>query len=271
MGSARYQLKLAYDGTRYFGFQRQAEDRTVQLEVEAALKKLGWKGKSILFAGRTDAGVHASGQVISFDFDWNHSEQKLIQALNAHLPEDVSAKDAKIVAEEFHPRFDARVRTYRYRVVCSNTREPLEERYAWRVWPKLNNSLLMQAAAVLPGVYDCAAFGTPPKKGGHTVRAIYDVKWEQTDDTHYQFAISANAFLYHMVRRIVNCQVKIGLTQMSLEEFTTAIEAKEILKSGLAPANGLDLMEVRYSLSEQEYQLIKTSGHYHLEFSETGE
>ena len=271
MGSARYQLKLAYDGTRFFGFQRQAEDRTVQLVVEAALRKLGWKGDSILFAGRTDTGVHASGQVICFDLDWTHTDQKLIQALNANLPDDVSAKQIQVVNENFHPRFDARVRTYRYRIVCSDTREPLEERYAWRVWPKLNDSLLMQAAAVLPGVYDCAAFGTPPKKGGHTVRAIYNASWVQTDETHYQFTISANAFLYHMVRRIVNCQVKIGLSRMPLEEFSNAIKAKEMLKSGLAPANGLDLLEVRYSLSEQEYQLIKTSGHYHLEFSETGE
>jgi tRNA pseudouridine38-40 synthase len=271
MGSARYQLKLAYDGTRYCGFQRQAEDRTVQLVVEAALKKLGWNDESILFAGRTDTGVHASGQVISFDLDWNHSQEKLVHAINAYLPDDVAVSHAQIVDDSFHPRFDARVRTYRYRVVCSNTRQPLEERYAWRVWPKLDHSLLMQAAAVLPGVYDCAAFGTPPKKGGNTIRVIYDAKWEQEDDMHYQFTISANAFLYHMVRRIVFSQVKIGLSQMSLEELTKAINAKEILRSGLAPANGLDLMEVRYSLSEQEYQLIKTSGYYHLEFSETGD
>jgi tRNA pseudouridine38-40 synthase len=271
MGSARYQLKLAYDGTHFFGFQRQAEDRTVQLVVEAALRKLGWQGESILFAGRTDTGVHASGQVISFDFDWNHSIEKLIQAINAYLPDDVSVKDARIVDDVFHPRFDARVRTYRYRVVVSATREPLEERYAWRVWPKLDNSLLIQAAAVLPGVYDCAAFGTPPIQGGNTIRAIYQAEWEQLDEMRYQFTISANAFLYHMVRRIVYCQVKIGLSRMPLEELTKAITAKEILRSGLAPANGLDLMEVRYSLSEQEYQLIMTAGHYRLEFSETGE
>ncbi|MBI9050970.1 MAG: tRNA pseudouridine(38-40) synthase TruA [Anaerolineaceae bacterium] len=264
MGSVRYQLKLAYDGTQYFGFQRQAEDRTVQLVVEAALRKLGWNSESILFAGRTDRGVHADGQIICFDFEWHHPLEALIQAINANLPNDIAVKEACIVGNDFHPRFDARVRTYRYLITCSQTRQPLEERYAWRVWPKLDYSALMQAAAVLPGVYDCAAFGTPPIQGGNTTRAIYDAQWLQVDDAHFQFTISANAFLYHMVRRIVYCQMRIGLSKMPLEEFSNAIRVAKLLQSGLAPAKGLNLVEVRYSLSEQEYQLIKTSGHYHL-------
>jgi tRNA pseudouridine38-40 synthase len=269
--SVRYQLKLAYDGTHYYGFQRQAENHTVQLVVESALRKLGWNGRSILFAGRTDTGVHASGQMIAFDFAWNHSEDALMQALNANLPDDIAVTHARVVDDEFHPRFDARVRKYCYRVFCAAQRDPLQERYAWRIWPRLDFSALQSAVAVLPGVYDCAAFGTPPIRGGTTVRAIYEAYWEQPTADTFLFYISANAFLYHMVRRIVYCQVKIGLKKMPLEKLIQGIQSGKLLRSGLAPAHGLNLMEVRYSLSEQEYQLINTSGRYHLGLSESGE
>lgn len=271
MEPVRYQLKLAYDGTHFKGFQRQADDRTVQLLVEAALRKIGWTGNSLLSAGRTDTGVHASGQVVAFDLSWNHSSDDLMQALNAFLPEDVAVNECCIVEDSFHPRFDARARMYCYTIFSAPTRQPLLERYAWRVWPPLDLQALQNAAEVLPGVYDCAAFGRPPLSGGTTIRAIYDAHWENPAEGKYIFFISANAFLYHMVRRIVYCLVKIGLSRMTLEDFTSGIQSGDLLSKGLAPAAGLNLKEVRYQLSEQEFQLIKTSGRYHLELSEIGD
>ena len=104
---ARYKVVLAYDGTGFSGSQRQAEARTVQREFEAALGKLGWNDRSITLAGRTDAGVHASGQVAAFDLDWNHPPDALLRALNALLPEDLAARSVKICGDDFHPRFDA--------------------------------------------------------------------------------------------------------------------------------------------------------------------
>lgn len=133
---ARYQVTLKYDGTAFFGMQRQATTRTVQGEVEKSLKKIGWAGSSILAAGRTDAGVHASGQVIAFDFEWRHTSDDLRNALNATLPEDVAAGRVQTARDDFHPRYDALARTYRYQIFCQPVRDPLKERYAWRVWPQ---------------------------------------------------------------------------------------------------------------------------------------
>ena len=143
---ARYQIILAYDGTDFQGFQRLKGGRSVQGEVEAALRRLNWAGKAILSAGRTDAGVHASGQVIAFDLDWAHSPETLRQALNAYLPEDVAAQAVKLAAPGFHPRYDALARTYHYRIFhhlsvisCASG--------AWRVDHPLDGQLLNAAAA----------------------------------------------------------------------------------------------------------------------------
>ena len=104
---ARYQIILAYDGTGFRGSQRQADFRTVQSELEAALRKLGWSGRTVYLAGRTDTGTHASGQVVAFDLDWHHGLDDLQDALNAHLPQDMAVLAVKMMADDFHPRFDA--------------------------------------------------------------------------------------------------------------------------------------------------------------------
>ncbi|HZW05020.1 MAG TPA: tRNA pseudouridine synthase A, partial [Anaerolineaceae bacterium] len=120
----RYQVILAYDGTEFQGFQRQTGTRTVQSEIETALRRLGWQGRSILSAGRTDTGVHAAGQVIAFDLDWTHSPETLGRAMNAFLPSDVAVKAVRATAPDFHPRFDAVARCYHYRIYCQPARDP---------------------------------------------------------------------------------------------------------------------------------------------------
>ena len=115
---AHYQVTLSYDGTEFKGYQRQGIKRTVQGCVEEALRKLGWTATSIVSAGRTDTGVHASGQVITFDLDWNHPMGEILCALNTYLPADISARKIQEAAPDFHPRFDAKSREYRYRVLC---------------------------------------------------------------------------------------------------------------------------------------------------------
>src|SRR6266498_4995595 len=139
---ARYQLTLAYDGTDFFGSQRQAKPRTVKGELERALCKIGWTGSSVMMAGRTDNGVHAMGQVASFDLDWSHSDDDLVHALNAALPADMAVHQARMVHAKFHPRFDATSRLYRYRLFCQPLRDPLRERFAWRVWPATDGEVL---------------------------------------------------------------------------------------------------------------------------------
>jgi tRNA pseudouridine38-40 synthase len=253
---ARYQLTLAYDGTDFFGFQRQGKARTVQVVVETALRKLGWDGKSILAAGRTDSGVHASGQVIAFDLDWAHAPEALRRAMNANLPKDVAVMAVQTAEKDFHPRYDARVRTYQFRIYCSTGRDPLLERSAWRVWPEADMQKLADAAQLLPGTHDFAAFGTAPRPDGSTIRTVFRAGWVQQAGG-LLFEVSGNAFLYHMVRRMVFLQVLAAQSRLDLAELRKAIREAQPQTPGLAPANGLTLTEVRYTLTEQEEQIYR--------------
>jgi tRNA pseudouridine38-40 synthase len=250
MDMARYQLILAYDGTHFLGFQRSGGSRTVQGEVEAALRRIGWQQETILYAGRTDSGVHASGQVIAFDLAWGHSPEELVQALNANLPDDVAARSARQAQPDFHPRYHATGRTYHYRIYCQPHRDPLLDRFAWRVWPAVDEQRLHQAAKLLPGTYDFAAFGTPPRAGGSTVRIVTKAVW-RPQAQGLLFEISANAFLYHMVRRLVFWQILVGQARLELEQLALAVEAAQPQTPGLAPPNGLFLAEVSYPGQEE--------------------
>jgi tRNA pseudouridine38-40 synthase len=243
---ARYQVILAYDGTQFKGFQRQSKARTVQAEVEAALRELGWTGKAILAAGRTDTGVHASGQVIAFDLEWQHTPQELCAALNARMPEDISAQAANLSGAGFHPRYDAIDRTYRYKVYCQAVRHPLLDRYAWRVWPALELERMQRAAEALLGTHDFAAFGTPPRAHGSTRRTVFLAQWS-SKPPEILFDITADAFLYHMVRRLVNVLVEIGQGRCEVDMIRGYLEAPpEFPIQGLAPAHGLTLVGVTY-------------------------
>jgi len=244
---ALYKVFLAYDGTEFYGSQRQAVKRTVQGVFEETLSRLGWKGNSVLFAGRTDAGVHASGQVIAFSLDWKHSEGDLLQALNALLPHDIAARDASQMPESFHPRFDAIARYYCYQIDCHPLRDPLQIRYSWRVWPDIDYNLVKKTAKLILGKKDFKAFGSPMKPGGTTIREVYQAKWYK-DGSRYRFEIIANAFLYHMVRHLVFTQVSVGQGKIPLEEFTRYLQEPHYLTAqGLAPPQGLNLKEVLYT------------------------
>lgn len=247
---ARYQLKLAYDGTEFFGFQRQGNTRTVQSVFENVLREIGWNENSILFAGRTDTGVHASGQVVTFDLDWQHSDSKLILALNAKLPDDVAVESLTKAKAEFHPRYDALSRSYLYSIYLAPSRDPLLDRYAWRQWPTLDIERLNLAAGVLVGRHNFCAFGRAMKPGASTLREIWVSRWTGQND-RLQYEITANAFLYHMVRRIVYLEVEFAKNKLQLEDLVAGVETCKELKPGLAPAKGLNLFEVRYAEEKQ--------------------
>jgi tRNA pseudouridine38-40 synthase len=254
----RYQVILAYDGSDFHGFQRQGRSRTVQLEVETALRKLGWKDASILAAGRTDSGVHALGQVIAFDLEWAHSTEDLKRALNANLPVNVAIQAVQGAAADFHPRFDALSRRYVYHIYCAEDRNPLRDHYAWRVWPAVELDILQQAASFLPGVHDFAAFGSPMKPGGNTVREVFAAGW-QAEQGGLRFDICANAFLYRMVRRSVYLLVQVAHGRLSLQNLQAGVlEAHEMI-AGLAPSAGLVLTEVCYP-DKQEVNVHEAFG-----------
>jgi len=249
---ARYQLTLAYDGTDFFGSQRQLKSRTVQGELEKALLKLGWTGRSVILAGRTDSGVHATGQVASVDLDWSHPDSDLVRALNATLPADMSVKEARVVHAEFHPRFDAQSRRYRYRLFCQSIRNPIRERFAWRVWPAVEADILANAARLFHGSHDFSAFGSPTSPKGGTMRTVMKAEWMQAEQDEWYFEVQADAFLYRMVRRLVFVQVAVAQGKFSAEAIARSLAqqaragSRSEIPAGLAPAHGLTLVEVMY-------------------------
>lgn len=243
---ARYQVILAYDGSGFSGSQRQANPRTVQGEFEKALRKLGWSGKSVIMAGRTDTGVHATGQVAAFDFEWAHEAEKLLKALNADLPSDLAVKSLRPASADFHPRFDAVSRTYCYRLFCEPTRDPLRERYAWRIWPSFDGNALKQNAGLFLGAHDFAAFGSPTTPKGTTVRTVTKSEWRKIPQGEWQFEVQADAFLFRMVRRLVFVQVSLAQGKSPVEKVQNALSQQGKLPAGLAPAHGLTLVRVNY-------------------------
>jgi tRNA pseudouridine38-40 synthase len=259
---ARYQLTLAYDGTDFFGSQRQtstvlspgASKRTVQGELEKALCKLGWAGHSVILAGRTDTGVHATGQVAAFDLEWSHSDEELLRALNASLPADLAVQQARTVDAKFHPRFDASSRRYGYRLFCRPLRDPLRERFSWRIWPEVDVEILARTAPLFLGTHDFSAFGSPTTPRGSTVRTVMKAVWTAVGNDEWHFEVQADAFLYRMVRRLVFVQVAAAqgkffpdVISRSLARQVPATPKKNELLAGLAPAHGLTLVEVTYT------------------------
>jgi tRNA pseudouridine38-40 synthase len=244
---ALYKSIVAYDGTGFQGFQRQADGiRTVQLVLETALREMGWRGASLQAAGRTDSGVHAEGQVISFELEWPHGTETLTRAFNAHLPKDVAVWSCEPAQEGFHPRFSAARRRYRYRLIVRPWPDPLRERFALRVWPGLDMDLLGQLACAWVGRKDFGAFGQAPIEGGHTVRRVHASGWTAAGD-ECEFTIEADAFLRHMVRRLVGASLAVGRGEMALEAVTGLLDHPELRWEGrLAEPHGLSLVEVSY-------------------------
>ena len=251
MTVARYRAVLAYDGTRYYGFQRQAGDTpTIQGAVESALARVTGQQVTITGAGRTDTGVHATGQVIAFDVAWRHTAYDLWRALNANLPDDVALQTLDVADPAFHPRFDARSRAYIYHLYVAPVRQPLLNGHAWHLALRQPPDLAaMQAAAsVLLGEHDFGAFGSPPQ-GENTVRRVFRsaITGEGGDPPQVRYEVEANAFLYRMVRRLVNALVQVGTGRLTLDDFEVAFRAADAgWPNPPAPPQGLCLVKVSY-------------------------
>jgi len=251
---SRYRATLAYDGTAYYGYQRQPSHPSVQGAVEEALEKVLGTPTTVWAAGRTDTGVHATGQVIAFDAAWRHDENTLLRAVNANLPDDIALQEV-LQQDNFHPRFDALSRTYRYDVAVVHVRQPLLNKRAWQLHSLLDEQSLHQAAALLLGEHDFAAFGTPPQ-GTNTVRFVYRSQWQplhQEGFPSFRYEVEATAFLYHMVRRIVGSMVAVGRGVISLDEFEAMFQSADLSRNKwMAPPQGLVLTGVRYPAPGEE-------------------
>ena len=242
----RVRAVVAYDGTDYQGYQRQANGPTVQGVLEQALAQVTGGQVTVWAAGRTDAGVHATGQVIAFDVTWDHPLPALQRALNATLPADVAVREIERAQPDFHPRYDARSRHYRYTVYNWPVRSPLNRRTSLHVAHGLDLAAMQEAADQLPGRRDFAAFGRPPQ-GTNTVRQVLTAEWSGKSPWLF-FDVEANAFLYRMVRSLVGTMLQVGLGRMTVEDFRHVLAARDRALAGpTAPPHGLCLIEVAYT------------------------
>ena len=246
----RYRATLAYDGTAYQGFQRQAGNTpTIQLAVEQAIAAITGQQVTLKGAGRTDTGVHATGQVIAFDVEWGHPDEALLRAINAKLPNDIALQSIR-QQPGFSPRFDAISRLYRYRILVAAQRQPLTRQHVWQLPTPLNGEHMQQAADIVMGEHDFGAFGHPPK-GENTVRRVFRSEWaaQQNDfGLLWTYTVEANAFLQHMVRRMVWQMVQVGQNRMNMAEFEERFRGAKLLGiTSIAPPQGLTLELVRYN------------------------
>jgi tRNA pseudouridine38-40 synthase len=238
---------VSYDGTDFSGWQRQDKGRSVQGEIEKALERLH-KGRVQLFgSGRTDAGVHAAGQVANFRTDIRSiPPSNFVAALNGLLPRDVCILEARQASEDFHARFDAKTRIYRYFLICGRAALPHELRYAWQLWRRPDLPLLNAMAAALLGETDCSTFATPKDTSESRHRYVSLARFQAEGDK-LVFEIAANAFLYRMVRSVVGSLLHYEGEGADAAWFRRVVQSRDRKRAGpTAPAQGLFLWKIDY-------------------------
>jgi tRNA pseudouridine38-40 synthase len=248
-GPVRYSARVEYDGTDFAGFQVQTGSRTVQGELERALERLSAGSRvRVDGAGRTDAGVHAHGQVIAFTYAGRLGASELEAALRALLPADLTIGHLRRVAAGFNPRYRATQREYRY-VIWNGPRSPLRERYALGVREQLNDEQMQRAAQIFVGEHDFSAFGGVDKQ---PVRTLHRVEVRRRGRL-ITIDVVGTAFLRQMVRRIVAALLRVGRGQVTIDEVRDALAATEPAFDGeTAPARGLTLWRVPMGPDRQE-------------------
>lgn len=243
--SSRFCGIIEYDGTKFHGYQYQPNLRTVQGEIEKSLQKIFRSLVKVDGSGRTDAGVHSQGQVIAFTTVWKHTLFDLKQALNFYLPDDVVVSKLCLAPQQFSPRFDAVSRLYRYTIVSQSCPITFNSLHAYHIRHSLDIQLMNKACGHLIGRHDFSSFGKPPVENGNTVRLITKALWRQIENV-YLFDISANAFLYQMVRRIVGILLQVGAYKLTIEEVKQLLNLRQLNNSFVAPPQGLSLVKVTY-------------------------
>jgi len=242
-------LILQYDGGAFAGWQRQKADRTVQAELEGALGRLTGGEAPLVGAGRTDAGVHALGQVAAARVPERWQPAELVRALNALLPADVWVASACRMQPGFNPRRDATERTYCYRIgLDAGARSPFRHRWEWAMKPPLDGALLAEAAALLPGEHGYRALSAAGQEKPHYRCRVHEAMWQLREDgAGFEFWITADRFLHHMVRFLVGMMVDIGRSKRAVADLAALLDATDNRTAAPpAPAQGLFLVSVRY-------------------------
>ncbi len=252
-----FKMILQYEGTRYQGWQKQeSTENTIQGKLEALLSKMTGNRVEVQGSGRTDAGVHALGQVANFHADTQMKAEEIMDYMNFYLPEDIAVISLIEVPERFHSRLNAKGKTYCYRVINSPLPHVFDRRYTHMVEEKLDVEAMRRAADILTGTHDFKAFTSNKRSKKSTVRTIYEIQIEKMPSVsmgsgdrkdEIRFTYSGNGFLYHMVRIITGTLLEVGTHKRMPEEIAEILASGQRENAGeLAPAKGLTLMEVRY-------------------------
>ena len=245
----RFRLDIHYDGTRFFGWQIQKTERTVQGEIEAALQRLTGARRTLTGSGRTDRGVHATGQVAAVVVPSRWSTAELKKALNAVLPSDIWIPAVTRVPEAFHPRFDARARTYTYRIGTSpEANSPFERPWCWPIAESLDTALMERGATFIPGRHSFRAFAKSGQPERGEICTVASAEWARWRDLGLEFRITADRYLHHMVRYLVGTLVDVGRGRRAPEDVQRLLDDPdgELITSAPAPPEGLFLTRVEY-------------------------
>ena len=241
-----YKLTIAYDGTRFFGWERQPDRETIQGKLESVLEKLNGKPVDVIGAGRTDAGVHARAMVASVRLDVKESCEEIRDYMNRYLPDAIAVREVKEAGDRFHARYNAIGKTYRYTCFVGDVKPVFDRRYVTMLDYKVDVEKMRQAAAILTGEHDFRSFCGNPRMKKSTVRLVDSITIEQHKD-RIHFTFHGTGFLQNMVRILVGTLLEVGRGYWDVDYVQTILDAKDRKLAGpTAPPEGLCLMKVDY-------------------------
>ena len=243
-----YKMVLAYDGTRYNGWQKQGNtENTIQEKLERILQEISGAETEVFGSGRTDAGTHATGQVMNFHINWNGTAEQLLDAFNAKLPEDIAALSIAEMPPRFHSRLSAKAKHYSYSIWIGKHSPVFERKYTFRCTETLDVQAMRQAAAAFICTHDFKSFCQTGAQVESTVRTIYSVEVEEQGENDLVIRVCGNGFLYNMVRIIAGTLLDIGQGKRDPMDIFTILESKDRSAAGpTAPAHGLTLMKYEF-------------------------
>jgi tRNA pseudouridine38-40 synthase len=245
--TTNFKLIIEYDGSRYHGWQRQKNDRSIQGEIEKALETMTAGSVTLIGSGRTDAGVHAQGQVANFKCNTRLEPEALMNGLNSLLEDDIVIKVCEPVSATFHARYDAKSKVYHYQILNKPLPVAIGRHYSWFIRKDLNREAMRAAIAQIIGRHDFKAFEGTGSARQHTTRHIYSAQLRGPDSGLLIFQIEADGFLRYMVRNIVGTLVDVGLGKLTPRDFKRILDSKDRSQaSATAPAQGLILIKVNY-------------------------
>jgi tRNA pseudouridine38-40 synthase len=240
-------LIIAYDGSSFYGWQRQRGKPTIQGTIEEKIAVMVREPVSLIGAGRTDAGVHALHQVANFRISSSLTPSIFLTALNAQLPPSIVIKAAEYVPFDFHARYDARSKVYEYRVLNESMPSPFLTQYVWHIARPLKVALMEECLRIVEGSHDFSSFCSPGDGKINPVRNMMRAELETQREDFLTFAFEANGFLRHMIRTLMGTLIKVGLGRLSVSDFIEILESRGGQHPGAkAPPSGLYLRDVKY-------------------------